>query len=143
MPITDITAARDFIYGTLKTAVEASALPATPIRYPDYIGTEVPSDNAWIRATVHHTDEHQATIGSTGQRRYRVYGVLMIQIFTPTGNGQKVADILSGVVKGAFRGVNVGLDSIVFNRVRVTDVGQSGDWLQTNVTADFDYDEIA
>ena len=89
------------------------------------------------------TNEVQKSLGEVGNRRFRVYGMVMVQVFTKYGTGQVTADLISGVVKGAFRGVNTGADAITFRNARVVDVGHSGPYLQTNVFAEFDYDEIA
>ena len=141
MPIANQTLAKDAIYAVLKTAIEGSAYSALNIIYPD-TQEDKPTDKH-LRVYVDLTDERQRSIGGTGLRRYRVYGMVMIQIFTPFGNGEVLADDIAGVVKGAFRGVNTGADAITFRHARVVSVGQDGSWLQTNVTVEFDYDELA
>ena len=143
MPIANSTVARDAIYGTLKTAVEASAFASLPVYYSDRVMTTPDGDDEYIRAFVDLTNERQVSLGPTSGRRYRVYGVVMVQIFTKYGSGQENADLISGIVKSAFRGVNTGSDAITFRNARVIDVGHSGPYLQTNVVAEFDYDEIA
>ena len=143
MPITNTTAARDAIYGTLKDAVAASAYSTLPIYYPDVVKDSPDGDDEFLRVFVDLTNEVQKSLGETGNRRFRVYGMVMVQIFTKYGRGQVNADLISGVVKGAFRGVNTGADAITFRNARVVDVGHSGPYLQTNVFAEFDYDEIA
>lgn len=143
MPITNTTAARDAIYGTLKDAMAASAYSTIPIYYPDVVKDSPDGDDEFLRVFVDLTNEVQKSLGETGNRRFRVYGMVMVQIFTKYGRGQVNADLISGVVKGAFRGVNTGADAITFRNARVVDVGHSGPYLQTNVFAEFDYDEIA
>jgi hypothetical protein len=143
MPIANSRVARDAIYGTLKTAVESSVYFDIPIFYPDVVKTKPDGDTEYLKAFVDLTNERQASIGGHQQRRYRVYGIVMVQIFTKYGSGQEKADAISGVVKGAFRGVNTGADAITFRNARVIDVGHTGPYLQTNVVAEFDYDEIA
>lgn len=141
MPVANQTVAKDAIYAVLKTAIEGSTYQALNIVYPDT--KEDTPDGEHIRVFVDLTDERQRSIGGTGLRRYRVYGLIMIQIFTPFGNGEVLADDIAGVVKGAFRGVNTGADAITFRHARVVSVGQDASWLQTNVTVEFDYDELA
>lgn len=143
MPVANSTAARDAIYGTLKDAVDASAYSAMPIYYPDRVKESPDGEDEFIRVFVDLTNEMQVSLGEAGNRRFRVYGLVMVQIFTQYGAGQVNADAISGVVKGAFRGVNTGSDAITFRNARVIDVGHSGPYLQTNVFAEFDYDEIA
>ena len=143
MPVTNITEARDAIYGALKAVLDASAYAGVPVFYPDVIKAKYPDDEPHIRAFADHTMERQVTLGGVGQRRYRVYGLVTVQIFTPAGQGQNTGDLISGVVKGAFRGVNTGADAIEFRNVRVVDVGTVEAFCQTNVQAEFEYDEIA
>jgi hypothetical protein len=121
----------------------ASAYSSVPIYYPDAVKDSPGGDAEFIRIFVDLTNEVQKSLGEAGNRRFRVYGMVMVQIFTKYGSGQVTADLISGVVKGAFRGVNTGSDAITFRNARVVDVGHSGPYLQTNVFADFDYDEIA
>lgn len=143
MPIASQTAARDAIYGRLKTVLDASAYSSLPVYYSDRVKTSPDGDDEHLRAFVDLTNEIQRSLGEVGNRRFRVYGLVMVQIFTKYGSGQENADLISGVVKGAFRGVNTGADAITFRNARVIDVGHSGPYLQTNVVAEFDYDEIA
>ena len=143
MPITNIAAARDTIFGLVKAAVDASAYPSLAVYYSDVVKDAADSSDPYIVVYADHTAESQRTMGDVGSRRFTVSGMAMIQIFTPYGTGHVLADSISGVVKGAFRGVNTNLDGVWFRRARVVDVGQDGSWLQTNVTAEFEYDEIA
>lgn len=143
MPVSGSTAARDAIYGCLKAKVDASAYSSMPIYYPDTVKDSPNGDTAHLRAFVDLTTEQPASVGGHQQRRYRVYGIVTVQCFTKYGEGQETADLISGLVKGAFRGVNTGADAITFRNARVVDVGHSGPYLQTNVIAEFDYDEIA
>ena len=143
MPVANITAARNAIYGALKTAMDASAYSALSTYYPDVTGVIPDTSTSHLRAQVDFIDENQVTLGQTNGRRFRVTGLVTVMVMTPYGKGQVDSDLISGVVKGAFRGVQTGSDAITFRRVRIVDVGQSGAWLQTNVLAEFDYDEIA
>jgi hypothetical protein len=142
MPIANQTAGKNAIYACFKAAMDASAYAATPVLYPDVVADKVPDGN-YVKIFVDYNTERQASIGGDGLRRYRIYGLVMVQIFTPFGKGEVDSDLISGVVKSAFRGVNTGADAITFRNARAITVGQSGAWLQANVTAEFDYDEIA
>lgn len=143
MPLSGATAARDAIYGCLKAKVDASAYSTMPIYYPDVVKASPDGNTTHLRAFVDLTTEQPASVGGHQQRRYRVYGMVTVQCFTLFGDGQDSADIISGLVKSAFRGVNTGADAITFRNARVVDVGHDGPYLQTNVIAEFDYDEIA
>lgn len=141
--LTNITDARNAVYTVLKNAVGVSAYSTVPIYYPDVAADAPSSGVSHLRAMVEFLDENQVTLGEANNRRFRIRGLVTVMIMTPYGKGQVESDAISGVVKGAFRGVNTGPDSITFRRVRVIDAGPSGAYLQTNVLAEFDYDEIA
>lgn len=142
MPIANQTAGKDAIYACFKAAMAASSYPTTTVLYSDVVANKPPEGNH-LKVFVDYTNERQVAIGGPLLRRYRVYGMVLVQIFTPYGKGEVDSDGISGVVKGAFRGVNTGADAITFRNARVITVGQDGGWLQVNVTAEFDYDEIA
>lgn len=142
MPIANQTAGKNAIYARFKAVMDASAYAAIPVLYPDVVADKVP-DGSFVKIFVDYNTERPASIGGPSLRRYRIYGLVTVQIFTPYGKGEVDSDLISGVVKGAFRGVNTGADAITFRNARAITVGQSGSWLQANVTAEFDYDEIA
>lgn len=96
----------------------------------------------YARVTIQHIDGFQPTVGSAnGRRRFTHTGFLTIQIFTPFGTGELKSDRLIKVVKDALEGKTT-TSGVIFRRVRVNEVGQSGDWFQANVIATFEYDEV-
>jgi hypothetical protein len=138
-----VTQARDEMLATFRTAWTAGPPSSTlPVLYPD-VSQEVPSSGAWARVMVKHSYGEQATLsGETGQRRFRHTGIITVQIFTPTGDGQVLNDQLIAIAKGAFEGVTTSPGRIMFRNVRINEVGQDGQWFQVNVLADFEYDEV-
>lgn len=143
MPIANKTEAADLIYGRVKAIIEG-AYPTMAIYYPDVVKSSPNGVDPHVKVYVDHGDERQDTLnGAAGTARYCVSGLVIVQIFTPAGKGSVLADEVSGVVKGAFRGVNRNMNGIWFRRARAIDVGQDGSFLQVNVTAEFEYDEIA
>ena len=134
------TQARDEVHALFKLAWDAGA-PGIPLLYWD-TAQVVPTTGAWARITMKHVVSGQTTLsGETGQRRFTRTGVITVQIFTPTGDGNVNADLLANVAKNAFEGVHTPGD-IWFRDVTATEVGQEGVWFQTNVTAAFIYDEV-
>jgi hypothetical protein len=144
MPIANLTEARDALYTPFLQAWAASAYSTVPVHYPDAIEEGNDASESYVRVHITHTNERQKTLGETGQRRYRLYGLINFQVFTPLNTGQIDADLMTTIIKNAYRGKNTGsTDAITFRGTRVTEVGRDGGRLQTNVTVDFDYDEIA
>lgn len=132
--------ARDEVYAKFAAAWAATELP---ILYPDTKAEPIPATGAWCRITVSHNTSRHATLGGeTGNRRFRRFGIVTVQIFTEYGDGQVTADRLATIARDAFEGEVTSPGRVIFRNVRVVDVGQDGPWTQTNVLAEFEYDEI-
>lgn len=97
---------------------------------------------AWARGGVRHFLRRQATLsGSTGTRLYTSTGLLLVSLFTPTGKGLGEADRLAVLFRNAVEGVSTS-GGVWFRNARTTEMGLDGSWWRTDVSADFEYDEI-
>lgn len=140
------TEARDEILAVLATAWAASGTTSSiPLSYVGD-GASVPTDNdttpAWARADVREVLSRDASLtGANGTKRYENRGLVVLQIFTPTGDGHATADAIKNVFKEAFRGTKTA-NGVWFRNVRVTPVGTSGAWYQHNGIAEYSYDEV-
>jgi hypothetical protein len=134
------TGARDEVLTLFKTAWDAGA-PTVPLRYWDK-KSAIPgtSNDAWADIQMQWTGGEQRGFG-LGTRRYNREGIVTVKIFTPFGDGLIQADSLTKIAADAFEGVDTP-NGVWFRRVRVNHVGQRGEWYQTNVLADFFYDEV-
>jgi len=135
--------ARDEILAKFHEAWDADETSAeVPVLYSD-IAQDVPAEGAWARVTVRHASGNQATLSSgIGQRRFRHEGAVIVQIFTPFNDGMEDSDDLAAIAKQAFEGEVTSPGRVIFRRVRINEIGQDGQWFQTNVLADFEYDHI-
>lgn len=135
--------ARDEMLGVLKTAWDAGGASAgLPVLYWDTEGS-IPTSGAWARATIRHATGGQATLSSSvGTRRFRHTGTVTVQIFTPHNEGGTLSDDLTDIVENAFEGTTTSPGRVIFFNVRTNEIGQHGQWFQTNVLADFEYDKI-
>ncbi len=144
MPVESVTQARDEMSAVFRLAwCDDMESVDVPVLWPD-VAEEIPTDrDHWARFNLRHSEGAAATLPSgTGQRRYRHGGTVTIQIFTKQGDGQRTADALSKVAKDAFEGVVTAPGGVIFRRVRINEIGPDGAWFQTNVLADFEYDEV-
>lgn len=135
--------AKDEILGAFRTAWLADALSLDyPIRYWD-VAYQADPLTPWARATVVHQDGEQVTLSNeSGARRFRRFGVVTVQVFTEWGKNTTLGPGLAKITSEAFEGVTTSPGRVIFRNVRVNEVGQDGQWFQTNVLADFEYDEI-
>ena len=138
-----IDQARDEMLGVFREAwVASSASQQLPVMWPD-VDDDLPTEGAWARVSINHGTGGQATLsGDTGKRRYRHTGFIVVQLFTTRGDGLVLNGQLCTIVKQAFEGVTTCPGQVTFYRVRVREIGPDGQWFQTNVLADFEYDEV-
>lgn len=140
-----LTQARDEMQTVFRTAWLASAVSQSyPIQYADVSYDSTPTDvDAWARLTVQHGPSEQVTLVSdVGSRRFRRFGIITAQVFTKHGKGMSLSDQLAEIGRNAFEGVATTPGRVIFRNVRTNEVGQDGQWFQTNVLAEFEYDEV-
>lgn len=144
MPLSQ-TAARDEILTRLKVVTDTIVALAPNVIYED--SDKQPPDGedpplTWARVTVRHVFSAQSALSDdAGKRRYTRDGLVTIQLFTPFNEGLSNADTIASLLQGAFLGVSTP-NGVWFRNVRTNEVGVDGPWFQTNVLADFRYDEV-
>lgn len=114
------------------------------LKYPDVASKLVPPDDQlpWATITLRHTSSTQATLaGELGRRRFRRSGVVTVQVFEPAGQGLAKAVDIPQIIQHAFEG-HATAGGIWFRNVTLSEIGQSGAFHQTNISAIFEYDEI-
>jgi len=93
----------------------------------------------WVRFSIRPGAAQQQSLGAPGSRRFRQTGVVICQIFVPTGQGDGSAHEIADDIAASLRGVT---DSGV--RLRATTppqfVGPDGAWWQANSTTEFEFD---
>lgn len=141
MPISSITEARNLITAHFQTAWDAQTPPVPLLIYDDR-HTDLPDNAPYARITVRHNVMDQRTLGATGNRRFRRFGVVTVQIFAISNQGLALADVFAKVALDAFEGKNTASDQVEFRNARINEIGEDGPWFQINVVSDFDYDEI-
>lgn len=141
--MTTLAEARDAINGRLRDAVDAyNAANSTSysVYYEDVDKAEPGAREANFRIFIRHNEGDQDTLGGAGRRRFSRAGVVMVQVMAPFGDGFTLGDALVTVARNAFEGVSTP-NGVWFRRVSVKDVGKTGNFYQTNVTANFEYTE--
>jgi hypothetical protein len=144
MPVANIAEARDLMVDVFKVAWDAGVESAgVLVIYPDS-GTERPKTTVpYVVLTVEHNDGGRATIGGkTSGRRFRRFGIITAQIFTPFGGGLTLSDALTTIVLDAYETADPINDKITYEGIHPQEVGQSGAWHQMNVLVSFSYDEV-
>lgn len=136
--------ARDDISGKLKAAVDAyltaNAGKSCDIFWDDVDKAQSAGSIPHMRAFVKHGEPGGQTLGGVGRRRFTRAGVVIVQVMTPFGDGFTLDDVLATVARNAFEGVSTP-NGVWFRRVTAREVGKTGGFHQTNVTAHFEYTE--
>ena len=103
-----------------------------------------PVNTPWVRVAVRHLISRLNAIGGTGQGGFNLYqreGECVIQVFIPSNQGTRTADTLAQAARAIFEGVTLASNAIRFNNVEIREIGESDNWYQVNVEAEFQYDE--
>jgi hypothetical protein len=98
-------------------------------------------DSPWAVAILRHIGGLQATLGGRGVRKFDRFGLLTVQIYTPTAKGLQESYRLAKVMTDAFEGES-SPSGVWFRNVRINEAGRDGQFTQTNVIVEFRYDEI-
>lgn len=146
MTVPDRKTAIDSINGLFLAAWTAApaSQSADRIKWDNVGATSTPpaGAEAWARFVLRHGPSAQATLsGTQGNRRFRRTGVITIQIFQPSGRGLTGGQDLAKIIQDAYEGVTTP-DGVIFRGVQINEVGEDGDFFQTNVVTTFEYDEI-
>jgi hypothetical protein len=139
MPVANITEARDLVLGMLQTAWNALPTPRPPLFFQDQ------DDNApasYATATIRGVNAGQNSLGGAGGIRYGTQDDLVVDIYTPFGEGANKADTYVIAVQGAFRGKKTIPDKVWFISVQTTPMPRKGAQKVIRVTVRYKYDEL-
>lgn len=139
MAIQSRTEAVDAIFSRFLTVWDAEP-SALRVLWQDDDGQDPPSDEGFARASIRHDSRQQGALGAGSTKRYTNTGLVTIQIFTLAGNGRVLSDQLADTAVSAFEGQTAGDGTIWFRNTVASEVGISGQYLQVNVTSEFEYD---
>jgi hypothetical protein len=95
---------------------------------------------AWIRPTIVGESGSQKSLGASP--RFRRYGVLIVQVFVPSGDGIDVALGHADALVAALEGQSLA-SGVVFESVSSQRIGRDGDFYQVNISAPFWWDRIS
>lgn len=131
-----------------KTLVEIPS--GLPTQY-DNADFDHPDDSPWLQCNILWNEESgdqgmvtgQQTMGSVGQRTFRLSGLLSIQVYAPIGHGDRESLIVVDLITQSFRGITA--DNITY-RTAAIPTGpkrtQNGKWWQTDVVCSWYTDEL-
>lgn len=127
--------AREAIY---QRFVDNTALATTNYTFDSEQYTP-PAGETWVRLMVRHTDSEQHSLGGTNQRKFRRFGLIFVQVFSPLDAGTRANDTVVQATRDIFEGVDA--SGIKYYNAIPREIGPDGAWFQTNLEITFDYDE--
>ena len=107
------------------------------VQYDDQEGFNKPDFAKWMRVSIRPSETNQATLGE--QKKFRRRGVMIIQIFTPSGEGDESALEVADVIDTAFKSVTA--DGVTYQTPYIEVVGRNDNYWQINVTCPFYSDD--
>lgn len=111
----------------------------TPIAF-DNLNFDPPADNGeFVRLVIDESLGSQQSVGSDGNRLFRRFGIVFVQIFTPTNTARLRSDELSETAYNIF--INE-VNGVRFYNQSVSTVGVVGSYYQQNIIAEFIYDAL-
>lgn len=99
------------------------------------------NDSAWLISTIRHVGGRQENLGGIGNRSFQRSGIIFLQIFTRVGNGLQESYRLAKVMADGFEGKS-SPNGVWFRNIRINEAGKDGAFSQTNVTIEFQYNEV-
>lgn len=110
------------------------------VKWEDVPG-DIPGGQAmWLRVTVRVASSKQGSLSDNiGKRLWTTQGVLMVQVFAPTGSGTTTGGAVAEQLVELLRNYSDG--SLWLRDVMSTKIGASGAFYQHNVTATFTCDD--
>jgi len=128
-----------------RSAIEAHFTTEWAARTPvelENVSFTPPTSDPWIKLMIHVSNGEQITLGQPGERVFRSYGTVTVQLHTPAGTGLGTSYVANvQAAKDAFEGSVIGSSAVRTRNVGVTEIGASGGWHLTNISAQFDFDE--
>ncbi|MBM3280820.1 MAG: hypothetical protein FJY95_22490 [Candidatus Handelsmanbacteria bacterium] len=147
MPTT-FSDATDAILGEFRDAWAISHATDCPIAWPSVAfdpKTDFdPEDHvAWVRVSIQGGEAQQASLAAPPNRLFRVVGVILVQVFVPSGPGLGLSTALGVAddVVSALEGKNAG--GVAIRAGSINPVGRDGEWEQVNVSFAFRFDRDA
>jgi hypothetical protein len=144
--VTTIEQAYDELAGIINTAwLAGAATSGLTLLWDDVVGDKPTTESdgqvaAYGRCYIRHTAGGQDTLAARGRRRFVSSGILTVQIFTPFGQGYRLANQIGKVVRDAILATSP-TSPINFSDPAYREFGRDGNtpWTMSTVSATFRY----
>lgn len=131
-------------HSAIRLKFETAWGATTSVQYPMVQDFQIPDASPWVRLNIEDANSFWASMGSPGSNVERNVGLVTMQIFVLSGEGEGQALELADQAKAVFRSwqdTASGVRFVVPPYAR--QVGVDGKWYQINVLAPFRFDDLA
>lgn len=102
-----------------------------------------PTAAVWLRVVVRMDQEMQDTLGQEGNRRFRSYGRVLVQVFGPPASGTRAIGTAADLVAAVFRGKRLSGTVAFISGVSITEMPTVNGFAGMLVNAPFEFDLVA
>ena len=137
----------DAIFASFKTGM-GSSRPNVVIAWPNIefdpnTDFDRSANEAWARISLRTADSTQITVGTTGGRRFRTIGLVLVEVFAPLGLGQDTALAVADDVAASLRGITTSSNVVRLGASSIEPEGREETYYQVNITTPFEFDLTA
>lgn len=129
------------VFDELAATVDGVLASVLTLVYED-VPSDLPAGGSWARFSARVTSATPTLPGPTGTRLWETTGTLLVEIFTPRGEGSNLSHQYGTMVVEALRGLRTSPGGVLVKDPHVQPGGTDGDWSRLNVLADISYDEV-
>lgn len=140
------------VWDPIKATIDPLATDAYEVAWPDVPLTDSlqakidGADNAtlepWARITIRTNLRKQKTVGGVGNRIFESLGILFVEIFTPTGDGNVTSYQIAETVRDEYEEPNVASNHVWFRNATLREGGIEGLWSRTTVTVEWQAEQV-
>lgn len=137
--------ARNEVFQLVKDYLDGAGAAPTKVLWPNVVAAKPDpvSDAAvsWCRVMFLPATSFKVGIGGNGSGMYRNEGVLVLELYYPTGDGHETVLTLMETARPALRRKRTA-SGVILRDATLTFVEEDGPWFHSNLTINFRYDEV-
>lgn len=115
-------------------------VPIAPALQEMIAGDEGTALEPYVRITIRPNLRRLKSIAGEGNRLYTRNGILFVEVFTPTGDGNTEANELCELIENQFEGVSSPY-YVWFTECRILQNGAEGLWSRNTVTVEWESEQ--
>ncbi len=99
-----------------------------------------PDGTKWVRLSIQFNSGAQDSLGKVTNRKFVKWGLVFVQVFTPSNKGTNDNDDLCHAALNLLDGVRI--NNLWMYNGKIDTIGSDGEYYQQNVVVDFEFENI-